>query len=53
MVNNLLLVRLQNVLENDFFSTFRRQYSHSATGLLLTQEVQCGQAYWWLELHSE
>jgi len=23
------------------------------TGLLLTQGLQCGQVFWWLELHYE
>jgi len=50
MVNNLLLVRLQNALENAFLQ-LQKAINPSGTGLFFTQGRQCAQVFWWLELH--
>jgi len=51
MANNLLLVRLQNALENGFLPLWKA-INRSGAGLFLTPGRQCGQVFWWLELHS-
>ena len=53
LVNNLLLMRLQNALENEFFPLQKAINPRGAAGIFLTQGLQCGQVFWWLELHSE
>jgi len=52
LVNNLLSVRLQNALENAFLP-IQKAINLGGTGLFLTQGLQCGQAFWWLDLHSK
>jgi len=44
MVNNLLVVRLQNALENAFLPV-KKAINPSGTVLFLTQRRQCGQVF--------